>query len=374
MCRYNGFMSRTIISSICIGCNCEFSVPLKSSTRPAPKYCSRHCFRTHGFPIAIRKAHSALAKKWGSLDGNKKPRLKKCEVCDSVIQSKPSKNQRFCSRRCSTISKNRNRKKPYPTVTCLQCLQIFLDEKFRNPKFCSRGCVSLYRKSHPEIFKKERGLRHCEFCGIDIDRPPSQKGRFCSYMCFHDWTVAKKVVRYPRSKMNRKKERTQICQQCGGLIDIRPSIKRKFCSRECSNLSQRGKPFPYQHSPESLGRRRGRGTLKWQRKYARRVFGNKCSRCGYDKIPEILQVHHKDHDPRNGDEENLELLCPNCHEEDHYNTKTGRFGKHERRPRIKREETYAFRKHASDVRVAAINAGLPDPGPRGVGMVSRLPE
>ena len=45
---------------------------------------------------------------------------------------------------------------------------------------------------------------------------------------------------------------------------------------------------------------------------------NKCEKCGWhelnsftNKVP--LELHHKDGDYRNNTEENLELLCPNCH-------------------------------------------------------------
>ncbi len=45
--------------------------------------------------------------------------------------------------------------------------------------------------------------------------------------------------------------------------------------------------------------------------------GRKCEKCGYAKY-EILQVHHKDRSRGNNNLDNLELLCPNCHFEEHY--------------------------------------------------------
>ena len=45
--------------------------------------------------------------------------------------------------------------------------------------------------------------------------------------------------------------------------------------------------------------------------------GNVCERCSYNKF-EILQVHHKNRDRNNNDLKNLELVCPNCHFEEHY--------------------------------------------------------
>ena len=45
--------------------------------------------------------------------------------------------------------------------------------------------------------------------------------------------------------------------------------------------------------------------------------GGYCERCGYSKVA-ILQVHHKDRNSQHNELCNLELLCPNCHYEEHY--------------------------------------------------------
>ena len=54
------------------------------------------------------------------------------------------------------------------------------------------------------------------------------------------------------------------------------------------------------------------------RRYLTEKFNNRCSKCGWGevnlytgKVP--LEVHHKDGDYTNNDENNLDLLCPNCH-------------------------------------------------------------
>lgn len=60
------------------------------------------------------------------------------------------------------------------------------------------------------------------------------------------------------------------------------------------------------------------GISKRIKRYLFNKYNNKCCKCGWNqmnpftnKIP--LEVHHKDGDYTNNDEENLELLCPNCH-------------------------------------------------------------
>lgn len=44
----------------------------------------------------------------------------------------------------------------------------------------------------------------------------------------------------------------------------------------------------------------------------------RCSQCGWNKRNQFtgnipLEIHHKDGDHTNNDENNLDLLCPNCH-------------------------------------------------------------
>jgi hypothetical protein len=204
---------KTMLSSTCLNCGIDFSVALKCSTRPAPKYCSKKCFSQSGLSAARLKANAT-----------------------------------------------RRSQKGLPASSSLAC------------------------------------------------------GR---------------------------RERTMPCLQCGSIIDAVPSDHRIFCGVRCYAESLRGK------DPNSLNPLRG--GLPWQRRVVRNWYKNTCCRCGYNLVPEILQVHHKDHNPRNSVVENLELLCPNCHETEHFITKTGRFGSHRRNPegRRRREPSYAFKKNAS---------------------------
>lgn len=52
-----------------------------------------------------------------------------------------------------------------------------------------------------------------------------------------------------------------------------------------------------------------------------------CEDCGYGKYPEILHVHHIDRNRNNNDLTNLRLLCPTCHETEHFLAGDGKFKK-----------------------------------------------
>ena len=99
------------------------------------------------------------------------------------------------------------------------------------------------------------------------------------------------------------------CTVCGKLILA--SLNKKTCSRSCANTHRTG--IKYQIN-------RPRDKVASQRAIKIRVMqerGIKCERCGYDK-KEVLQIHHKDRNKNNNIVDNLELICPNCHFEEHY--------------------------------------------------------
>lgn len=52
--------------------------------------------------------------------------------------------------------------------------------------------------------------------------------------------------------------------------------------------------------------------------YLFRKFDNKCARCGWGEVNKYtgnipLEIEHTDGDYRNNQENNLIVLCPNCH-------------------------------------------------------------
>ena len=99
------------------------------------------------------------------------------------------------------------------------------------------------------------------------------------------------------------------CVVCGKMILA--SFHKKTCSRVCSNKHRSGLKY--------LGRALKDKVKNYQSLKIRLLKrdGKLCARCGYNKH-EILQVHHRDKDRSNNELENLELICPNCHFEEHY--------------------------------------------------------
>lgn len=104
------------------------------------------------------------------------------------------------------------------------------------------------------------------------------------------------------------------CQHCGGQVG---GTKSRFCDNRCQNEHQQQVYVERWKRGEETGLR-GRFSLS---SHIRRYLlenCNACPRCGWaekhpisGKVP--LTIDHVDGDWQNCREENLRVLCPNCH-------------------------------------------------------------
>lgn len=156
------------------------------------------------------------------------------------------------------------------------------------------------------------------------------------------------------------------CITCGNEFYAFPSyikkcnaagVKISYCSMKCYDKTGKNNPFyGKKQSAESLqkgrehpnARRFGRPGINnpnvvrygeeygfkgsrfewWRRKLLRDI--GQCERCGYED-KRILTVHHIDRNHSNNAQENLTLLCWNCHMKDHADAKDGPFGGNNKR-------------------------------------------
>jgi hypothetical protein len=105
-----------------------------------------------------------------------------------------------------------------------------------------------------------------------------------------------------------------LCQNCGKQLER----NKKYCSKECERKHKEKLFLDEWKNGTNNGMSGLYGISKIIRDYLFKKYNNKCEKCGWGevnphtgKIP--LQVHHIDGECTNNSEENLQLLCPNCH-------------------------------------------------------------
>ena len=165
-------------------------------------------------------------------------------------------------------------------------------------------------------------MKSCEYCSIEFAAPQKEvnrgNGRFCSTAC-----SAKRTRKKTQKVLN------CICAQCGKAC-WKPFSKIKnsrsglfFCNRLCKETAQKLGGIKAIMPPHY-------GTSNGCHSYRELAFNNlvaKCERCDYSKYVGVLEVHHIDGDRTHNSLENLRILCPTCHEEQHYLTSTGKYRK-----------------------------------------------
>lgn len=167
--------------------------------------------------------------------------------------------------------------------------------------------------------------KNCLHCGKEFDAPVKEVNRGFGKCC--DRACSSKYV----ATLNRKDKVPNVtCANCGKAFYKLESRQRYsksglfFCTRECKDSAQQLGGIE-----EIMPPHYGTGTSRtyYRQKLLRRTPSDelRCSACGYHKMPEILEVHHIDHDHTNNMIDNLVLLCPNCHSEHHFTTKTGKW-------------------------------------------------
>jgi hypothetical protein len=151
----------------------------------------------------------------------------------------------------------RKRKAKY--IDCAHCGKSFLTRIDQPDKYCSRKCSALSNRNRVEL--------PCDYCNEVFE-------------C--------KVSRLKNSK--------------SGL---------HFCSRECKEKAQSLDGGFEEIQPEHYGT----GTPRY-RERAFQKYGIRCKDCDEERRY-LLTVHHKDGNRENGSDDNLEVLCMNCHGKRH---------------------------------------------------------
>ena len=109
----------------------------------------------------------------------------------------------------------------------------------------------------------------------------------------------------------------KICLNCGKEL-IGNKKNNKYCCQQCQLDYQHKQYIERWKNGQESGLKGKYEVSNHIRKYLFEKNNNSCQLCGWNQINPItgnipLQIHHIDGDCLNNSENNLELLCPNCH-------------------------------------------------------------
>ena len=200
---------------------------------------------------------------------------------------------------------------------CLYCGRLL---KPGQKKFCSSSCSAKYfnegkklkeetKKKISESLKKRyeekrKGepseIKTCKHCGKIL---PHRHSKYCCNEC-----------RIADTKITAGNEKL-VCEYCGKEFVGRHG--RKYCCNECCSAAKNEKRV--QEWKDGLYTLNPNDTLPESiRNYLFNKVNYKCEECGFEGYNKrtgktILQIHHIDGNSANNREENLQVLCPNCH-------------------------------------------------------------
>jgi len=198
-------------------------------------------------------------------------------------------------------------------TNCLIC-----DKKLNEKQnmFCSKSCMGKYGNKikntrQKNINKYYENPNYCLQCNSIIEIKEKQHikdvrlKKFCNPKCSYEYNkIDNKNLRQLGIRVKLK-----YCLYCKQLI----STNKDFCNQGCRNN------YNYEEYIKNWKQSLNDGSrYKVIRRYLFEKYDNKCAECGWNrintktnKIP--LTVDHKDGNYKNNNENNLILLCPNCH-------------------------------------------------------------
>ena len=109
------------------------------------------------------------------------------------------------------------------------------------------------------------------------------------------------------------------CLNCGKDITNTKNTAHKYCSNKCQQEYKYKQWVQQYKENNSIAKSTKWGQIPAQlRRYIFAKYNNKCCICGWSKVNPYtntipLEIDHIDGNSENNSEDNLRLICPNCH-------------------------------------------------------------
>lgn len=154
----------------------------------------------------------------------------------------------------------------------------------------------------------EANPKCCKNCGKPIPFEERNRKDFCNHSCsasYNNKGICRNGTPLPEHS---------YCLNCGKEI----TRGKKFCDHDCQ-FEYQYKEYIKQWKENKVDGRKGMYNISSHiRRYLFDKYNSSCQICGWNQVNQYtgrvpLQIHHIDGDCTNNKEENLQLLCPNCH-------------------------------------------------------------
>ena len=182
---------------------------------------------------------------------------------------------------------------------------------------------------------------------ISFNNKRDQHRKFCSSSCSTIFNNKKRPATI-NEKISKtlKNEIKKIFSNCIVCDKKTKKIDSLYCSNNC-HMEHRYITYIDKWKKNEVDGNRGYdGVSKYIRRYLFEKHDNKCTKCGWSVKNEFtgnipLEIEHIDGNSKNNKEENLTLLCPNCHSlTKTYKGANRGHGRHNRRERYKNGQSY----------------------------------
>ena len=207
---------------------------------------------------------------------------------------------------------------------CLNCGKEISGKERKRKKFCNSSCAAQYNNKQREHSSETKsaiseGLK--KYCSEKLTDEVKWE-RYCKRynidITFEEYLDRVHHSSHNYTKIKRRKKEPLKCIVCGKELD---GYKTMFCSQECIekyDLKLYDEYIERWKRGEESGCTPSYKIHKYVKRYLIEKNHNCCEECGWGKenkytgnVP--LQIHHIDGDCTNNSEDNLQLLCPNCH-------------------------------------------------------------
>lgn len=107
----------------------------------------------------------------------------------------------------------------------------------------------------------------------------------------------------------------KFCLNCGKELSNK---QNKYCNNKCQLEYQYNLYIDRWKKGLETGMKGKTSISRHIKKYLFEKYDNRCSKCGWGEVNPYtgnipLEIEHRDGNYLNNSEENLDLLCPNCH-------------------------------------------------------------